>query len=71
MKEGVLFGKPNKFYKNIHREGRLCDEAGFTVKSATQVGDLRFVNPAAGPYVRGKTHTPTIGGAFSAFKRDF
>jgi transposase-like protein len=58
--------------KNVSRESRLMtDESGIYTKLGQEFADHGFTNHSAKEYVRGETHTNTVEGFFSIFKRGF
>ena len=59
--------------KNVSRESRLMtDESGLYTKLGKEFkGGHDYTTHSAGEYVRGETHTNTVEGFFSIFKRGF
>ncbi len=59
--------------KNVSRESRLMtdESALYTKLGAEFKGGHDFTTHSAGEYVRGETHTNTVEGFFSIFKRGF
>lgn len=58
--------------ENVDRETRLMtDESGIDMKMGREFLDHETMNHGAGKYVSGDTHTNTVEGFFSIFKRGF